>query len=123
MKAFRVLTLVSGALIVAASLNAYAQSSDTSATDTGTATSPTSMKKADRAANRKLSRDVRRALSKDKSIDTSNIKIRANHGAVVLEGTVPEQAQSDKAGTIAQGVSGVSSLKNSLTIREKGGGQ
>jgi hyperosmotically inducible periplasmic protein len=118
MKAFRVLKLVSGALIVIASLNAYAQSSDTAAT--GTAPSAASSKKATRAANRKLSRDVRRALSKDKTVDTSNITIRANQGAVILEGTVPEQAQSDKAAQIAQGVSGVSSVKNSLTVREKG---
>ena len=119
MKAIQALKVISGALIVIASLNAYAQSSDAAASDSSMS-SATSTKKATRAANRKLSRDVRRALSKDKTVDTSNIAVRANHGAIILEGTVPEQAQSDKAAQIAQGVSGVSSVKNALTVREKG---
>jgi len=39
---------------------------------------------------------------------------------VFLEGTVPEQSQSDKATTVAQGVAGVGSVKNDLTVKEEG---
>lgn len=37
-------------------------------------------------------------------------------GNVILEGTVPEQEQVAKATQIAQGVQGVTSVKNALSI-------
>ncbi|MDE1182559.1 BON domain-containing protein [Paraburkholderia sp.] len=115
MKATKAIKLVSGALIVLASLNAYAQSSDAAAT----APAPTSAK-ATKSANRALAKNVRRALSKTKGLSVSNIVVRARSGAVTLEGSVPEQAQADLATTAAQGVSGVTSVKNALTIRAIG---
>jgi osmotically-inducible protein OsmY len=39
---------------------------------------------------------------------------------VTLEGTVPDSSQVDKATQVAQGVAGVSSVKNALTIKEPG---
>ncbi|WP_322057816.1 BON domain-containing protein [Paraburkholderia sp. J63] len=130
MKAIQAFTLAAGALLVAASLNVYAQDA-ASAPAATTATAPTDaaqanvkqskadLKKA-RAANRALSRKVRAALAKDKNISVANITVRAKDGAIVLQGTVPEQGQVDHAAEVAKGVAGVTSVKNALTIRPVG---
>ncbi len=39
---------------------------------------------------------------------------------MTLQGSVPEQPQVDKATEVAQGVAGVTSVKNALTIRPVG---
>jgi len=39
---------------------------------------------------------------------------------VILEGSVPDQSQVDPATQAAQGVAGVTSVKNDLTIRAIG---
>lgn len=117
MKAFQAIKVISGALIVMASLNAYAQSSDAMAAS-GTMAAPSA--KATKAANRALQRKVRKTLSKTKGLSVTNITVRARSGAVTLEGSVPEESQSDLATQAAQGVSGVTSVKNALTIRSIG---
>jgi hyperosmotically inducible protein len=61
MKAFQAIKAISGALIVLASLNAYAQSSDATTAPTTTA-SPSA--KSIRAANRALQRKVLKALAR-----------------------------------------------------------
>ncbi|MFL9902649.1 BON domain-containing protein [Paraburkholderia fungorum] len=123
MKAFHAIKMVGGALIVLASINAYAQSSDAAAPAAPTAASAasagprsTSTKKADSALGRK----VRNALSKTKGLSVANITVRARGGAVTLAGTVPEQPQIDLATQTAQGVAGVTSVKNALSIRPVG---
>jgi osmotically-inducible protein OsmY len=120
MKAFQAIKMVGGALIVLASINAYAQSSDAAAPAAPTAASAgprsTSAKKADSALGRK----VRTALSKTKGLSVANITVRARGGAVTLAGTVPEQPQIDLATQAAQGVAGVTSVKNALSIRPVG---
>lgn len=118
MKASNAIKMVGGALIVLASLNvAYAQSSDAAATaDTASAPAAKSVK----AGNRALQRSVRRALSKTKGLSVANITVRARSGAVTLAGSVPEQPQVDLATQAAQGVAGVTSVKNALTIRPVG---
>jgi len=117
MKATQVIKVISGALIVLASINAYAQSSDAMAAS-GTMAAPSA--KSTKAANRALQRTVRKALSKTKGLSVANITVRARSGAVTLEGSVPEQEQIDLATQTAQGVPGVTSVKNALTIREIG---
>lgn len=117
MKAFHAVKVISGALIVMASLNAYAQSSDATAAPAMTAASSA---KSTKAANRALQRSVRKALSKTKGVSVANITVRARSGAVTLEGSVPEQPQIDLATQAAQGVAGVTSVKNALTIRAIG---
>ncbi|WP_144108076.1 BON domain-containing protein [Paraburkholderia sp. BCC1886] len=116
MKVFPAIKMVGAALIVMASLNAYAQSSDAAA-DT-TASAPTA--KQTKSANRALGRKVRSALSKTKGLSVNNITVRARGGAVTLAGSVPEQPQVDLATQAAQGVAGVTSVKNALTIRPVG---
>ncbi|WP_158937507.1 BON domain-containing protein, partial [Burkholderia sp. S171] len=44
----------------------------------------------------------------------------AKGGAVALAGSVPDSTQVSKAGEVAKGVPGVTSLNNSLTIKEVG---
>ena len=114
MKASQAIKAISGALIVVASLNAYAQSSDAMAAPAMTA-APSA--KSVRASNRALQRKVLKALARAKGLTADNITVRARDGAVTLEGRVSEQAQSDIATQTAQGVAGVTSVKNALEIR------
>ncbi|PRX28711.1 BON domain-containing protein [Paraburkholderia sp. BL18I3N2] len=114
MKAFPAIKMIGGALIVLASLNAYAQSSDAAPA----ASAPTA--KQTKATDRALGRKVRSALSKTKGLSVANITVRARGGAVTLAGSVPEQPQVDLATQAAQGVAGVTSVKNALTIRPVG---
>ncbi|NPT62642.1 BON domain-containing protein [Paraburkholderia elongata] len=116
MNAIRTLKLAGAALIVVASVNAWAQESESSATST--ATQGTS-KSAVRKANRTLGKKVLQALSKG-GVDTAGINVLAKGGAVTLAGRVADPSQIEKAGSIANGVSGVTSVKNALTIREGG---
>ncbi|MFP3563528.1 BON domain-containing protein [Paraburkholderia sp. SIMBA_030] len=120
MKAFTGIKLVGGALIVLASLNAYAQSSDAAASMAPMAASSAPNAKATKAADRALGRKVRSTLSKTKGVSVANIVVRARGGAVTLEGSVPEQSQVDLATQAAQGVAGVTSVKSALTVRPVG---
>ena len=123
MKAIQAIKLAGGALIVAVSVGAYAQASDTGMASAPAMSSGQPMsKKAMRQANHKLSVAVRHALAKAKGVTAANINVKANasSGAVVLEGTVPAQDQVDKATQVAQGVDGVKSVKNTLTVKEEG---
>lgn len=91
----------------------HAQSSDAVSTPAAsTATDP----KAVKAANRALQKQVLQALTRTKGLRNSTITVRANNGAVILEGTVPEQSQVELATHAAEGVAGVSSVKNALTL-------
>jgi osmotically-inducible protein OsmY len=121
MKAFQAIKMVGGALIVLASVSAYAQSSDAAATPAAPmAASSAPSAKSVKAANRALGRKVRNALSKTKGLSVTNITVRARGGAVTLAGTVPEQPQVDLATQAAQAVPGVTSVKNALSIRPVG---
>lgn len=117
MKAIQVIKMVGGALVVLASINAYAQASDADMTAQPSAKQTT---KAAKSADRALGRKVRAALAKSKDLSVANITVRARSGAVTLQGSVPEQPQVDKATQVAQGVAGVTSVKNALTIRPVG---
>jgi hypothetical protein len=131
MKAIQAFKLAAGTMLVAASLQVYAQDASAPAAAAPAASGPTtaarqqlkesrSQYRAVRAANRALSRKVRAALARDKGIAAANITVRAKDGAVILQGSVPEQSQIDRATEVAKGVSGVTSVKNALTIRPVG---
>jgi hyperosmotically inducible periplasmic protein len=62
---------------------------------------------------------VRLELDKQK-VDTSDLRIRARAGAVSLAGTVKDEDQIALAGTDAEGVPGVKSVKNDMTVRTIG---
>ncbi|CAM2188011.1 hyperosmotically inducible periplasmic protein [Paraburkholderia sacchari] len=101
------------AAVVFTSVSAYPQE--------GSASVPTNQStKAGRAADRALSKKVRTALVKAKIVDSSGITVRAKNGSITLEGSVREQSEIEHAGEVAQSVSGVTSVRNALTIRQPG---
>ncbi|MFC5431802.1 BON domain-containing protein [Paraburkholderia denitrificans] len=131
MKSIQAFKLAAGTLLVAASLQVYAQDASAPAAAAEAASGPTTQArqqvqeskaqlKAARAANRALGRKVRAALARDRGIAVANITVRAKDGAVILQGTVPAQPQIDRATEVAKGVAGVTSVKNALTIRPVG---
>jgi hyperosmotically inducible periplasmic protein len=106
-----------GCALLSASMTGFARNASDSGAMAIQSSGPASNSK---AANRKLAKDVRRALSRAKDISVANINVRAVNGVVTLAGTVPDGSQIDKATKGAQGVSGVTAVKNSLTIRPVG---
>ncbi|MFM0071613.1 BON domain-containing protein [Paraburkholderia sediminicola] len=113
MKQTRVTKVVGGVLIVLASLDVRAQSS---AAAPASGQSYASDAKALKAADRALQKNVIRALSRTKGLRAATITVRARSGVVTLEGTVPEQSQVGLATQAAEGVEGVTSVTNALTL-------
>jgi hyperosmotically inducible periplasmic protein len=115
MKVINVLRLAVSALIVAVSISAWPQTSESNATSAQSSSAPAAggSAKATRHANRALSKRVRAALLKG-GVDASNINVIAKGGAVTLAGTVTDPSQSNKAAEIAKSVQGVTSVKNAL---------
>nr|WP_227875406.1 MULTISPECIES: BON domain-containing protein [Paraburkholderia] len=72
--------------------------------------------KAEKAADRALRRRVLNALGKAKGLRAAGITVRAHDGAVALQGWVPEQSQIEQATHVAEGVAGVTSVTNTLTL-------
>ncbi|MEQ5841116.1 phospholipid-binding protein [Paraburkholderia acidicola] len=114
MKSVDFLKALGGVVAVVVACNVYAQASgaDASTAPAAATTSAKTVKKADR----QLGRKVRAAISKAQGVDVSNISVRARGGAVTLTGSVPDQGQIDKAGAAAQGVAGVTSVSNKLSV-------
>ncbi|AOR67493.1 phospholipid-binding protein [Burkholderia stabilis] len=112
-----------GVAAVAACLSGsvYAQSSDAAATEAPAAatSAPKAAAKTAKKANRKLGYAVRKAISKESGVNVSNLVVRSKGGAITLEGTMPEQAQIDKAEAAAKGVKGVTSVANKLTVQQQ----
>ena len=120
MKSVNFLKALGMAVCVTIACSAYAQDdAGTNATGGTAATASAKPTKTQRTANRKLGYAVRRAISKTQGIDVSNITVRSRAGAVTLTGSVPDQGQIDKAGTVAQGVAGVKSVSNKLTVQQQ----
>jgi osmotically-inducible protein OsmY len=116
MKSVAILKTLGAALCLTVACSvSYAQDNSASAPAAATAAPATSAKKVDR----KLGYSVRKALSKTQGVDVSNISVRSRGGAVTLTGTVPDQGQIDKAGEVAQGVAGVKSVSNKLTVMQQ----
>jgi hyperosmotically inducible periplasmic protein len=53
---------------------------------------------------------------KEKNLRASGITVQAHSGDILLEGWVPEASQIDQAVRVAQGVPGVISVRNALTL-------
>jgi hyperosmotically inducible periplasmic protein len=116
MKSVAILKTLGAALCLTVACSvSYAQDNSASAPAAATAAPAASAKKVDR----KLGYTVRKALSKTQGVDVSNISVRSRSGAVTLTGTVPDQGQIDKAGEVAQGVAGVKSVSNKLTVMQQ----
>jgi hyperosmotically inducible periplasmic protein len=108
------------ALCVATASSAYAQASDAAAPDTMAA--PVNPSKAMRTGDRKLGRDVRRALSRTQGFNVSNVFVRARAGAVTLTGSVPDGGMIQQAADVAKGVPGVKSVNNRISLGVQSGG-
>ncbi|WP_250455344.1 BON domain-containing protein [Caballeronia sp. ATUFL_M2_KS44] len=125
MKNMQTFTLAMGAIIAAASLTAWSQTSEpasasamaASSSISGSATPATG-----RQANRALRRRVYGAIAKNKDIDAGNISVVAKDGAVKLTGTVADASQVNRVGDIVRGVPGVVSVSNGLTVKKPFGG-
>ena len=121
MKAIKTFKLIGSAFVIVVSINAWSQTSESAASSTQSSMAPESggSAKATRQANRALSKKVLHALSKG-GVNTSRINIIAKGSAVTLAGSVTDSSQIDKATEVAKGVPGVTSVKNSLTLKEAG---
>ncbi|MGF6916183.1 BON domain-containing protein [Paraburkholderia sp. 40] len=115
MKTVNLLKVLGMALCVATAASAYAQASDAQA-PAATAAAPATTAQSTRAADRKLGRDVRRALGKAPGFNVSNVFVRARGGAVTLTGSVPQGDMIQQAGDVAKGVPGVTSVTNRLSL-------
>ncbi|MCA8336499.1 BON domain-containing protein [Burkholderia multivorans] len=109
-----------GTLVMAGWMaGAHAQMAGSDAEPT-TAVSGTADKKALKAANRKLQKTVMRSLSQTRGLDASNILVVARGAVVTLAGSVPKAEQVELAVSTARAVSGVTEVRNDLTIRPEG---
>ncbi|MFT4066452.1 BON domain-containing protein [Paraburkholderia sp.] len=121
MKTVNLLKALGVAVCVATASSAYAQASDATA-PANTAAAPAANAKSTRQADRKLGRDVRRALAKTSGFNVSNVFVRARGGAVTLTGSVPQGAMIQQAADVAKGVPGVTSVNNRITLGVRAGG-
>ncbi|MGF6602973.1 hyperosmotically inducible protein [Paraburkholderia sp. GAS448] len=123
----RTLRIAGAVLFALASVHAWAQpgASEVSAASNATAVAASGGKTAKdtRAANRALRRKVYAAIVRHKEIAAGDISVVAKGGAVTLNGTVVDASQIDKVAEIAQGVPGVTSVTNRLTVKKPFGGQ
>jgi osmotically-inducible protein OsmY len=118
MKAMRTIRIMGVVASLVFASSAYAQSqSSAPAAAMDSAASAKASQKTTRKADRKLGSDVRRALSKNKDITVANIFVRARSGAITLTGSVPDNAQIDRATEIAKTVPGVTSVTNKLSLQ------
>lgn len=63
---------------------------------------------------------VKKQIAKDSQLKKADIGVQTNAGVVSLTGEVPNVATSARASWIAWKVTGVKSVKNDLTVKEKG---
>jgi osmotically-inducible protein OsmY len=123
----RTLRIAGAVLFALASFHAWAQpgASEASAASKATAVAASGgmTAKDTRAANRALRRKVYAAIVRHKEIAAGDISVVAKGGAVTLNGTVVDASQIDKVAEIAQGVPGVTSVTNRLTVKKPFGGQ
>jgi osmotically-inducible protein OsmY len=61
--------------------------------------------------------DINDFLSEDSFIDASDIEVRVTNGEVTLKGSVDSRADKDRAEDIAESVSGVKNVENSLRVK------
>jgi hyperosmotically inducible protein len=83
---------------------------------------PTRGADATRLASHDVVYRVRYALAADGDINVSRIHVVARDGAVILEGSVPESGQIDRAMQLAESSGDVGTVTNYLTLRTSGRG-
>ncbi len=114
MKSVDFLKALGGVVAMVVACHTYAQASDSMAP-----AAPAADAKTAKQANRALGRKVRSALAKTQGLDVSAINVRANGGAITLTGTAPDNDQIQKAGDVAKGVAGVTSVSNKINVQQQ----
>ncbi|WP_312053367.1 molecular chaperone OsmY [Pantoea brenneri] len=61
--------------------------------------------------------EIKAKLLADDIVPSRNVKVETTDGVVQLSGHVANQAQSDRAESIAKAIEGVKSVKNDLTVK------
>jgi hyperosmotically inducible periplasmic protein len=81
-------------------------------------TPPTASDQSENEADRKITQQIRQAVTKDDSLSTSaqNVKIITQDGKVTLRGTVKNDTEKKKIGEMAKKASGVKNVENLLTV-------
>ena len=114
MKSVDFLKALGGVVAMVIACHSYAQASDS----TGS-TAPAASAQSSKKANSQLGRKVRSALAKTQGLDVSAIAVRARGGAITLTGTAPDNDQIQKAGEVAKGVAGVTSVSNKINVQQQ----
>jgi hyperosmotically inducible periplasmic protein len=117
MKSVNYLKALGAVVCVTVACSVYAQ--DDSAASGAAATTAAPAAPSQKKVDRKFGYTVRKALAKAQGLDVSNIVVRSRSGNVTLTGTVPNQQQIDQAGQVAQGVAGVKSVTNKLSVMQQ----
>lgn len=63
-----------------------------------------------------ITASVKTEIAKDADLSALSINVDTDQGRVALKGTAPSAAAKEHATTLAQGVKGVSSVDNQLTV-------
>lgn len=121
LKAIR-LFVVAGAIFIALSgiTKGFAEVSASGAQELSNTGNGVGDAKASKAADRALRKSVIRRLSRTRGLDVGGINVVAKAGVITLVGTVPDAIQIDLAGHVAQGVIGVTEVRNSLSLQTNG---
>jgi len=106
------------------SISAIAQEPSTKPDNTKTnkeersAANPTADQQKDNQTDRELTRNVRKAITADKSLSTyaHNVKVIAQHGTVTLRGPVRSEEEKQSIEKKAAEVAGAANVKNEITI-------
>jgi hyperosmotically inducible periplasmic protein len=121
MKTKKTFKLGCGALIMAicasAAAPALSQPGDVASAGAQTSASGVTTAKSARQANRALQKRIYAAIAQDREIDAGSISIKANGGAVAINGSVTDAAQIDKVTAIVQAVQGVTSVTTKLSVQ------
>jgi osmotically-inducible protein OsmY len=111
MNALNIVKVAGGVAAIVFALQVNAQASDSDASPAAVAAP------ASKVANRALAKKVRHALARTKGLDPTHIFVKVVSGAVTLSGSADTEDEINLAVKAAQGVDGVTSVKNGLTVR------
>ena len=80
---------------------------------------PTASDQSENEADRKITQQIRQAVTKDDSLSTSaqNVTIITQDGKVTLRGTVKSDSEKQKIADEAKKVSGVKNVENLITVK------
>ncbi len=124
MKALQSLTIASTVASLLLAFGASAQttngtpSTGTDSSSNGTSTSSESL--GQHIGDGAITAKVKAELIGAKDVHASRIHVKTRHGVVSLTGTVPRDADKQRAQEIVQGVSGVRSVHNRIKVIEAG---